>query len=210
MTNKSPTWEEITDIRQTLHDAVLKYWLNDNLFTFNWWLIFVLIIGFPIVWWIFAEKKRIFEILTYGLLVGAVAVFFDVIGSSYVLFGWRTKPLPLTPTLLPYFTILPVVFMLMYQIFKSFKWFSLANVLMALVFAFVIEPVIVWMGIYDLSNWRHFYSFLVYLALGIPTKAFMMLLVRKQGEVMERRETKNEDTLEISMKRWFGKKEKVR
>lgn len=174
-------WENIVEIRQKLRDAYLENWLNNNLFSFNWWVILVSIIAFSILWWKLLDKGRIFEILTYGLLVAVVAVVFDTIGDAYVLFGYPNSLLPIFPSIATYTSLLPFAYMLMYQTFTGWKSFCIANVILAIFLAFIIEPILVWMGIYEYHKWNYFYSFLVYPTIGIPLKWLMTKLLRAEG-----------------------------
>jgi hypothetical protein len=167
------TWEEITKLRQELNDSYLEYWLHNNLFSFDWWLILVSIIGISIIWWIFLDKSRIFEILTYGLMIAVIATFFDIIGVNFLLFGYPNSLLPITPSIVPYVTVLPMIYMFLYQTCTNWKWFIIGNVVLAVVFAFVVEPILIWMEIYEYNKWNYFYSFLVYLIMGMSIKWLM-------------------------------------
>jgi hypothetical protein len=206
LTIQNPTWEQITGMRETLFNTYLQYWIEKEFLTFNWWFLFLLLFSIPIVWWILVDRRRMFEILTYGLLVAAIATFIDTLFMSMVLFGYKSRLLPILPPMLPYLSILPFIYMLMYQIFTKLRSLAIANVVLGIGLAFVVEPILIWMNIYSLNNWTHIQSLLVYLVLGIPTKMFMMFLVRKQGEVLERREY----TVDSGLKKWFSRKEKVR
>ncbi len=184
----NPTWQDITNIRENLFQTYLKYWLDNEFFSFNWWVLLTLLFVIPIIWWILADKKRIFELLTYGLFVSALATLFDSLFMSMVLFGHKTRLIPILPPLLPYLTMIPFIYMLIYQWFSTLKSKIIATIILALILAYLAEPILVWMEIYDLQKWTHTYSFAVYLTLGIISKLLMMFLVKEEAKVVERRD----------------------
>ncbi len=65
------TWKDVIETFQQYRDTKLEYWLNENLFTLSWWILFVTTVGIFIAWFIILDKKRIFEIVTYGFFVTA-------------------------------------------------------------------------------------------------------------------------------------------
>lgn len=53
--------------------------------------------------------------------------------------------------------------MFIYQYFREWKSFIIANVILAAIFTFIAEPITVWLGIYKLDNWKYIYSFPIYI-----------------------------------------------
>ena len=97
--------------------------------------------------------------LLFGLFVTIVATFLDVFGWNRQTWVYPTQLLPMCTPLLPfYFAIVPVSHMLVYQYFRSWKSFILAEILTALFFAFIAEPALVRFDIYKLIKWKHLYS----------------------------------------------------
>ncbi|WP_188206964.1 CBO0543 family protein [Alkalibacillus aidingensis] len=188
--SNNPTWEDITNIREELFQTYLQYWVDNEVFSLNWWVLLTLLFAIPIIWWVLADKRRIFELLAYGLLVSALATFFDSLFMSMVLFGHKTRLIPILPPLLPYLTMIPFLYMLIYQWFTTLKSLTISTIFLALILAYVAEPILVWMDIYNLQKWTHTYSFAVYLTLGILSKLVMMFLVKEKSKVVERRDKK--------------------
>lgn len=167
MSNKQ-TWNEVVELRIILKETNLQYWINENLFSFSWWFLLISMVIFWIFWWIILDKSKIIEILLYGSMVAVIVILFDVIGVSWVLWGYPTMLTPLIP---PIFAIdighIPVIYMALYQYFPSWKSFLTAMIILAFTFSFVLEPIVVWLGIYELNNWNHIYSFPIYILIGV-------------------------------------------
>ncbi|OIJ22432.1 hypothetical protein BKP45_07300 [Anaerobacillus alkalidiazotrophicus] len=169
--SNQPTWEEIVNLREILKETNVQYWLNENLFTFPWWFLLITMILFWVIWWIIVDKSKLMEILLYGIMATVIVILLDVIGVSLMLWGY---PNMLTPLIPPIFAIdvghLPVLYMALYQYFPSWKSFLAAMIIAAFVFAFIFEPFTVWLGIYELNNWKYIYSFPIYILIGVFLK----------------------------------------
>ena len=177
------SWKEISAIRETLRDEYLQYWLNTNLFSFQWWIILVLNILFFYIALRILDRARLFELLTVGGLIVLFSTVLDAIGGHYQLFAY---PISLTPVIPSFFTadyiILPVIYMLLYQSFSSWKSFIIVNLISGLFLAFVIENLFRWLNIYQYMNWNSFYSLIVYLGMTIIMKWIMNNLARAQKQ----------------------------
>ncbi len=78
--------------------------------------------------------------------------------------------------------IIIVAHMFLYQCFKKWKSFIIANTIMALIFTFICEPITVWLGIYKLENWRYIYSFPIYILKAVFIKWIVdELIVKKKN-----------------------------
>lgn len=170
-----PTWQDVIELSRLYRDTKLEYWLNENLFTFSWWILLITTIGAIIVWFILLDKKRIFEIITYGFLVSTVAMSADVLGASLALWYY---PNTLTPVLLPieiHKVQMPIIYMIIFQYFNTWKAFLIASTINAFVFAFMLEPLLIWLQIYEPYQWKHIYSFFGYIVLAV----FFKFVIRK-------------------------------
>ncbi|CEI82621.1 hypothetical protein J18TS1_23990 [Oceanobacillus oncorhynchi subsp. incaldanensis] len=164
------TWRSVIEIFQQYRDTRTAYWLHENLFTISWWILFVTTVGIFIVWIIFLDKKRIFEIVTYGFFVTAVGVIGDAIGVSLFLWHYTNTLLPVSQIAEIHTIQMPFIYMLVYQYFRTWKSFIVASTINAFVFAFILEPLLVWLQIYELHSWKHIYSFFPYILIGIVFK----------------------------------------
>jgi len=173
-----PTFEDVVRIQKEADEALRRYWADEVfLVSYQWWVILGLTFIPFIVWWKIVDRKRLFEIATYGLLVSTVSVIFDAIGVETDLWEYRYREVPLLDVLMVFdISVMPVVFMIAYQYFNTWKSFAAAHIVLAAVFAFVAEPLLVWMDIYVLMGWKYIYSFPVYLAIAVVLRWLMQRL----------------------------------
>ena len=92
-----PTWQNVIETTRQMIDARIAYWLNENLFTFGWWVLLVTTLGFLIVWVIILDKKRVFEIITYGLIVEVIAIVADTLGIFLSLWDYSNSVISALP-----------------------------------------------------------------------------------------------------------------
>lgn len=169
-----PSFEDIHKARETLRDLFLSHWLHDEMFSWRWWLNLILTLVPWFVWWQFVDKKRIFELLTFGFFIAIISGLLDAAGVNFVVWEYKVRLLPMVPPLFPMdITILPVSYMLIYQYCKRWKTYMLGLALMSAAFAFIFEPLLVMMKIYMLIKWKYWYSFPIYILLGIFSKWFV-------------------------------------
>lgn len=175
-----PTSDEVFSIQSAADAAGRDFWFNNVVFTNKWWLLVALTI-FPIIlWWRVVDRKRFFEITTYGLLVVVLAGLLDAIGVELDAWEYKYDLVPLLDVFIVYdISILPVSYMLIYQYFRTWRSFAIAHVIIALVFAFILEPLLVWLDVYQLINWKHIYSVPGYFLLAIFLRWFMGRLIKK-------------------------------
>ncbi|MDR3589013.1 MAG: hypothetical protein P4N41_05070 [Negativicutes bacterium] len=72
-------------------------------------------------------------------------------------------------------TSIPITFMLIYQYYPEAKAFLWVTIAISLLFSFVIEPLLVWLGIYRLYHWTYCCSFPIYILLSV---AFRLITKR--------------------------------
>ncbi|GAB4074132.1 hypothetical protein GCM10028778_16350 [Barrientosiimonas marina] len=183
--------QKLYDVKQQMFEANYERWVNDVLFTFNWWLLIILTLVVIFIWLKALDTSRLLEILFVGLCIGILATILDVTGDSlsFWTYGYKVVQIitPLNPVDL---AVLPVAYMLIYQWFTKWKPYIWATIALAAIGTFVAEPVFELLGIYHLNTWKFIYSFPIYIAMGIGIKALthkMMAIQRrarstKQGE----------------------------
>ena len=166
-------FKEILRLQQQLTDLELRYWLDHVLFTFNWWfLVFIFIIPW-IIWYRLVDKKRIREILLYGFAVIVISCLLDDLGVAILLWAYPYELFELSDRLNAVnLSSLPVLYMLVYQYFPKWKSFFIAHIVLALVFSFVAESILIKMNIYVPLLWKSIYSFPIYITIGVVVKCF--------------------------------------
>ncbi|HEY5560312.1 MAG TPA: CBO0543 family protein [Clostridiaceae bacterium] len=169
--SENPLWKEIVKARILVRDLNLKHWLGTNVFSLVWWFMVISFLIAWFVWWKLVNKSRFAEIVTYGLLVAMVSIILDIIGTSNVIWGYPNMLVPLAP---PMFYAdmcsMPVIYMLIYQYFRSWKSFIIAMTITAFIIAFIGEPIAVRLDIYELNSWKYLYSFPLYILIAIMLK----------------------------------------
>ena len=168
-------WNEIIRLRRQARDMLMDYWLTNSLFSFNWWFLLATTIIFFIIWLIVLDKKRIIEIASFGLLIGTTTLFLDMTGVTLVLWSYPDSLIPVIPPLVEIHHIhLPIIYMIIYQFFNTWKSFLTAITMASLIFSFVFEPFTEWLGIYEVYNWEYIYSFPIYILGGCITRWIMI------------------------------------
>nr|GGG78511.1 hypothetical protein GCM10011398_24720 [Virgibacillus oceani] len=169
----NPTLQDLEEKTKQFRETEIAYWLNEGLFSLGWWVLVITTIGLFIVWINIVDKKRIVEIVTYGAIVSTIGMFGDIIGLSLL---WWIYPISVlnTPPLLEIHNVqMPIYYMIIYQYFPRWKSFFIAAAVNALVFGFVFEPILEWLGIYKQYTWKHIYSIIPYFVIAVVLKWFI-------------------------------------
>lgn len=168
-----------SEIQSQADKLLHKNWLEYMIFTWQWWLLLFVMVAPWVVWWKLADKKRILELLTYGLMVTMLSMSFDAIGVEYDFWEYDYQLIPLLDVLIVFdISVVTVTYMLVYQYIKSWGWFIAVHLVVAGAFAFLAEPALVRLGYYRLLSWKFFYSFPIYFAIAVFLRWTNGLLVK--------------------------------
>lgn len=169
---------EIVALQRQLTEYRFEQWGQESLLAPQWWcLIFLLIIPWPI-WCKLVDRKRILEISMFGALTIGLITVMDALGLELGLWGYKYKIIPLLPGLLPLdLSVLPVMHMLIYQYFRPWKSFLIALLITGCGLAFVGEPLMVRMGIYQIYHWQYIYSLPIYIAKAVACRLILTNLM---------------------------------
>ncbi|WP_163538973.1 CBO0543 family protein [Gracilibacillus sp. YIM 98692] len=179
MNNQHSSWKETLNIRETFREEYLSYWINDNFLSLGWWIILLFNVVLIYAAWKLLDRTRLFEILTIGGLTITFSTFIDTVTVQYGLTAYPISLTPLSPSFFTStYTTLPIIYMLVYQYFTTWKSYIVANVVVAVVLAFVIENLLHWLNIYEYIQWNSFYSFIIYIALGVMMKGILGMLLK--------------------------------
>lgn len=177
--NEFPSFEQVLDAQNKSIQLQNQHWIKFELFTFQFWILIVILILPWVIWWKLVDKKRLLEIIIYGLIVSTFVTLLDEVGCQLNLWEYRYDIEPLFPRLIPMnFTMLPIAYMLIYQYFRKWKSFIIVNILAALFYAFIGESVFEFLDIYELLHWRNIYSFPIYIVLAIMSKIMLNAIMR--------------------------------
>jgi hypothetical protein len=153
----------------------LERWLQYGVFSYRWWLLVAFLIFPWIIWAKLADKSRRMEILLVGTLVMVITMLLDVLGYNLDFWDYPVELLPLgVPGALPFdLSMVPVAFMLIYQYCRTWKCYLPVLLSMAAVYAFIGEPLAIWLELVLYIKWRVYYSFVYYILLGIGVRALV-------------------------------------
>jgi hypothetical protein len=182
MSNKELLIEEIEQVHKNLSELRQEYWLQYDLFSYQWWLLLAVFIISWVVWWKLVDKQRLKEIILFGVSMSYLIYVLDHVGYELNLWIYPHKLIRILPeaTTLDW-GILSISHMLVYQYFRRWRSYLIANTLMAIVFAFIFEPISVWIGIYKMLNWRYIYSFPIYILKAVIIKWLFEIEIRRQS-----------------------------
>lgn len=174
--NNLQDYAAILEAHRHLHALQYQHWVKYQLFTPVWWTLVAVGIVPWIIWWKLVDRQRIAVIFSYGMLIMYFIITMDALGIVYQRWIYPIKVLPIIPheTSLDW-GMLPVIHMLIYQYFPRWRSFLIAETATAAALAFLGETFAEQIGVYFVLNWKHIWSFPIYIAKAIVTK----LLIEK-------------------------------
>ncbi|MDR3592438.1 MAG: hypothetical protein P4N41_22475 [Negativicutes bacterium] len=176
-----PTTEYVRDLENVLAYYRYLHWAKYEYLSFPWLLMTALTVVAIIVWLRLVDKQRTLEILLYGSWIAITGVTLDEFGYEYRLWRYNYHLIAQFPHILwVHLFILPIIYMLIYQYCPGWKRFLKIMTVCAAGLAFVGEPLLVKLDYYELLKWNYFYSFPLYILLGIVFKAIIARLKTRQ------------------------------
>jgi len=167
----SPSDEQLAYTLKQWSYARIDNWLDTDFNTLSWWFEVALAIVSLFVWWKLVDKERLLELIFYGFSIMTVSIWLDQVGYELGVWYYPVDLIPVFPpsTAIDYI-MLPVIYALVYQYCSPWKIFLIATFLMSGVFSFILEPLLEKSGFYVPVQWKCYYSFPIYIALGILMK----------------------------------------
>jgi len=167
MTNVA-TDEQLAQMTKDLTQARIANWLATDLFTWNWWFIFALLVIPWIVFYFLADRQKLPNLWLYGTFLFIVIFSLDLMGYENGLWAYPYKILPFGP-FIAYIDAspLPVIYMLEYQYFPKWRDFIVLMIITAMVFSFCFEPALAKMGLYIPVSWEYYYGLPIYFVIPI-------------------------------------------
>lgn len=181
--DKYENLEKIKTLEQKTFRLDVEGWVKNEFLTWEWW---VLVAFFVIPWllWIkYADRTRLLETSLFGAVVMIVTTILDNIGMVFEFWMYPTQFLPVLPRALPFdMSLVPVVYMFIYQYFQTWKSFSMALLIMSGVYAFIGEPLSIKLELVQYIHWKFIYSFLYYIIIGWGIRWVIVKFRNMSGE----------------------------
>lgn len=170
-------YENIISYQSALRDHTHWYWLNYSAFKWTWWFLLFWTI-FPLfIWWKFIDRKRFLEISFFGVLISICAGILDSAGVFNLLWTYPYSIVSFLPNFFPIdYVVLPVVFMLIYQKYSGWKGYIIVVTIVSSFLSLVLDPVIVWMNLYQPLAWQYIYSVPVFVFMSCFCKWLTMII----------------------------------
>ena len=163
--NTHKIMKEASKMIVNANNEILKVWLTQVLFSWRWWIGLALTILPWLIWVKVRDKKDTVRLLFIGLIVMIITVFMDYIGINYGLWYYEWKVSPISNSFFPCnYTLFPITIMLLLQNKPQISAFIKA-VFFSFVCSFIGEPFFIWLNMYHMTKWNHWYSFIIYIPL---------------------------------------------
>lgn len=173
--------EQLGEMMKQLTHETIENWLVYGLGTWRWWILLVLLIVPWFGWYKVVDKKRLDELIMFGLVVMVFTITLDELGFVLSLWGYPVDVIPIFPRLTSVdYTVVPIIYMLTYQCFFNWSNFFWALVAVSAVFSFVVEPIIAKLGFYVLIKWTNWASFLIYIPMGLFSRWIARIVIDVQ------------------------------
>lgn len=180
--NTIPSFDEVEKIFRIFINIKIENWIHTQLFTFRWWILVFVTITPWIIWYMLLNKQRTKEILLYGMFTSMLMTYIDGIGTDISLWSYPVQLIPFLPRLLPLdFSLLPVLFMVIYQYTKSWKSYILSHLVIGSISSFIIIPFAIKIGLYKLINWNYFYSLLTFIFIALVGRWLITICIKVQN-----------------------------
>lgn len=165
------THNEIVQLRKNLKAIEFEYWFENVFLQWEWWLLLFLVFLPWIIWWFVVDKKRIDEILFFGLVIIILATILDSIGSNLFWWSYPTELIQIIPPLVPVdLSVIPCLMMVVYQYFSTWKRLWLSTLILGILATYIGEAFFIWIGYFQRIEWQHIHSILFYIISGSIAK----------------------------------------
>lgn len=153
-----------------------EFWYAHSFLSYQWWIMILLTIIPWFIWWKISDKKRLMEILVFGLLIMFTTVLLAPLAHNLNM--WHFIQLPhwsLSTPLYPYeITILPVNYMFIYQFSKNWTSFVIGTLLFSCFFIFIIIPIFIKLDFILFISYRsHFIALTLLIIIALFARWFI-------------------------------------
>lgn len=163
------------ELQRLLTQLRISEWLESDLFHFRWFFLIGVFVFATLVWCKLVDKSRLPEITLHAGITAAITLILDELGEELTLWEYPADIIAIFPPLSAVdLASLPMIYSIIYQKCTTWKSFWKATVIMAIIFCFILEPLLVWTDYYQLLKWRYYYGFPIYIFMGVSIKWLVM------------------------------------
>lgn len=179
-------FDKAVNMRVKSADAFLDYWFEHSIYTsLEYWIVVGLFLSSLILLAIKIDKSKVFLFGFFGFSIHILTVYMNIIGINKGMWNFPIQMVPLLPALAFDSSLVPVIFMLVFQFtFNNKKNYYLYAILTALFISVLIEPLLVRMEIFKFyGNTTYIHRFFGYVAISFISKFItnLFLLAQKKS-----------------------------
>lgn len=164
--------------QKQLTDLHIRMWREQDLFHANWWILIGLVCACVAAWFWLIRRAGLKEACLYVLVAAIFSFGINEYGEELILWDYPTDIVPYFPALTSInLIILPLVFSILYQRFRTWKGFLWASLIASAAISLAIDPLLAWGRLYTLINWRYAFSLPVYFLLAVATRVITRVFV---------------------------------
>lgn len=171
------------ELQKLLTQLRISEWLESDLFHFRWFFLVGVFVFSAFVWCKLVDKSRLPEITLHAGITASITLILDEMGEELTLWEYPADIIAIFPPLSAVdLASLPMIYSLIYQYCTTWQSFLKTTLIMASIFCFLLEPLLVWSGFYQLLKWRYYYGFPIYILMAISIKWLMMKIYAAAGK----------------------------
>lgn len=167
-----PDIPKSVEIQKQLTQIHINLWKQQVVFHPKWWLLILLLLLLVIVWWRVTDKSRLKEICLFLGLMIIISLGINEYGEELTLWEY---PIDIIPVFPPVSSInlmaLPLIYSIVHQYFKTWKYFTIAALIASMFICFILEPVLSRLGFYRLLRWEYYLGIPLYFTASVCVRA---------------------------------------
>ncbi|WP_407271292.1 CBO0543 family protein [Radiobacillus sp. PE A8.2] len=160
----------IQEAQKTVSSLRWEHWRSEVVFSPQWLFMIVSLTILIILWVRIVDKTRLKNILLFGTISLLIVTVLDTLGGELQLWEYPYMVLPWGPRIICIDMMISIIFMVIYQYARQWINFIISAIVIAVCFAFILEPIAIKMQIYKPYEWKSFYS--------LPIYIFLMIMIR--------------------------------
>jgi membrane-associated HD superfamily phosphohydrolase len=164
-------YQQIAKLQRILTEGYVAKWLHVDVYNWHFWFIIALLIVQWPLWYKLADKSSFQPIFLFCMFYMILNITLDAAYTSIPLLIYPFLTFPLLPWIITLdYTIIPMIFTLIYQRYALWKSFLATNYKAAAVISFIGEALASLTGFYFIIKWNYFCPFPNFIVMSIIAK----------------------------------------